>query len=220
MKYLIFALCAALVLPAAPALGATAYVSDELTVPLRSGPSGQHRIIYAGLPSGTKMETLSVNEEAGFTQIRTARGTEGWVRSQYLKFEPIAAMKLDTAYQSLDKARQQLNEAQKQIATLQENSTQQSSLNQRGQSRIEALQDELEELQRISADAIETHATMINLQEENTRLRDELDDLAEDHALLQDNRFNQALMIGGGLLLLGLIAGVAIKARPQRSAWS
>lgn len=220
MKYLIFALSAALALSAAPALGATAYVSDELTVPLRSGPSGQHRIIHAGLPSGTRMETISVNEEAGFTQIRTARGTEGWVRSQYLKFEPIAAMQLDTAKQNLNKARQQLNEAQQQIATLQDNNAQQSSLNQRDQSRIEALQGELEELQRISADAIETHATMINLQEENARLRDELDDLAEDRALLQDNRFNQALMIGGGLLLLGLIAGVAIKARPQRSAWS
>ena len=52
------------------------------------------------------------------------------------------------------------------------------------------------------------------------RLRDELDDLAETRARLEDNATNQALMIGGGLLLIGLIVGAVIKARPQRSAWN
>ena len=32
---------------------ATMYISDELTVPLRRGPTNGHRIIHAGLPSGT-----------------------------------------------------------------------------------------------------------------------------------------------------------------------
>lgn len=63
----------AAVFTAVPASAATVYISDELTVPLRSGPSGGHRIIHRGLPSGTQMEILDVNEEAGFTRIRTAR---------------------------------------------------------------------------------------------------------------------------------------------------
>ena len=37
---------------------ATAYISDELTVPLRSGPSGGHRILHRGLPSGTVLEVI------------------------------------------------------------------------------------------------------------------------------------------------------------------
>ena len=65
-------------------------MTDELTVPLRSGPSVQHRIIYANLPAGTELEIMSINKEAEFTQVKTRRGTEGWIRSEYLKVGPIA----------------------------------------------------------------------------------------------------------------------------------
>ncbi|MCH1550540.1 MAG: hypothetical protein L7T19_05210, partial [Pseudomonadales bacterium] len=60
----------------------------------------------------------------------------------------------------------------------------------------------------------------LTLTEINARLREELDDLSESHARLSDNTENQMFMIGGALLLLGLITGALIKARPQRSAWS
>ena len=187
---------------------------------LRSGPSNQHRIVHAALPSGTRLETLAVDEQAGFTQIRTSRGTEGWVRTQYLKFEPIAAARLERANAQLADVRKQLADAQARIGDLTASNREQSSANQQRSSRIETLQSELEELKRVSADAITTYERAQSLEEENVRLRDELDDMAEERARLEDNNFNQTLMIGGGLIFLGLIAGVAIKARPQRSAWS
>ena len=61
----------------------TNYVSDNLSVPLRSGPSNAHRILHRGLPSGTALEVLGRDEESGFTQIRTNNGTEGWLPTQY-----------------------------------------------------------------------------------------------------------------------------------------
>src|SRR5262245_31463356 len=39
----------------------TQYIIDTLTVPLRRGPSNQHKIIHAGLPSGTSLEILGVD---------------------------------------------------------------------------------------------------------------------------------------------------------------
>ncbi|MGK0260688.1 MAG: hypothetical protein ACI96M_004140, partial [Candidatus Azotimanducaceae bacterium] len=45
-------------------------------------------------------------------------------------------------------------------------------------------------------------------------------DVAEARDMLADNEANEGIMLGAGLILLGLIAGVLIKARPQRSAWS
>ncbi len=204
----------------APAQAATMYISDELTVPLRSGPSSGHRILHRGLPSGTKLETLSVDEAAGFTQIRTERGTEGWIRTQYLVSEPIAKLRLAGAQAEAARARRELTAAQERIRELTSTTQQQSSANDRGQARIAALEEELAELKRISADAIETHESNLQLTEANVRLRDELDDLAETRARLEDNATNQALMIGGGLLLIGLIVGAVIKARPQRSAWN
>ena len=214
----LFIACTAMTAPNANA--ATRYVSDELTVPVRSGPSSRHRIINAGLPSGTRMEELEVDEASGFSRIRTDRGTEGWVRTQYLISEPIAKVKLASAQESLRRARAELAAEQAKVRELTQTTRQQSSANSSSQQQIERLQTELAEVKRISADAIDTHNANLKLEESNARLQEELDDLAESHARLQDAAENRMLMIGGGLILLGLIAGVAIKARPRRSAWS
>lgn len=208
------------IVAAQPATAATMYISDELTVPVRSGPSGGHRIVHRGLTSGTRMQVLEVDEGAGFSRIRTDRGTEGWIRSQYLVAEPIARLKLASAQESLRRARADLAAEQKKVQELTQTARQQSNANSSNQQQIEGLQAELAEITRISADAIETYNTNLKLEENNARLQEELDDLAESHARLQNNAENQMFMIGGGLILLGLIAGVAIKARPQRSAWS
>ena len=218
--YLGCALAALLGLQTQPAHAATRYVSDELTVPVRSGPSTRHRIINAGLPSGTRMEELEVDEASGFSRIRTDRGTEGWIRTQYLISEPIAKQKLAAAQEALRRARAELSAEQNKVQELTQTTRQQSSANTSSQQQIEQLQTELTEIKRISADAIDTHNENQKLTENNARLQEELDDLAESHARLQDAAENRMLMIGGGLILLGLIAGVAIKARPQRSAWS
>ena len=207
-------------LTGASAGAATVYISDELTVPLRSGPSGGHRIIHRGLPSGTQMEILDVNEEAGFTQIRTVRGTEGWIRSQYLVSEPIAKQKLAAAQRALTRAQADLAKEKARVQELTQSNRQQSNENSDKQQQLAKLQAELDEIKRISAGAIEADKNNRILQEANARLKEELDDLAESQARLQDNTQNQMLMIGGALILLGLIAGVLIKARPQRSAWS
>ncbi len=206
---------------AAPSASAnTRYISDELTVPVRSGPSGGHRIVHRGLSSGTRMQVLEVDEGSGFSRIRTDGGTEGWIRSQYLVAEPIARLKLASAQESLRRARADLAAEQKKVQDLTQTTRQQNSANNNNQQQIERLEAELAELKRISADAVETHNNNLKLEESNARLQDELDDLAESHAELQNDSENQMLMIGGILILLGLIAGVAIKSRPQRSAWN
>ena len=213
-------LVALLGISAQPAAAATRYISDELTVPVRSGPSNGHRIVHAGLASGTRMEVLEEDEAAGFSRIRTSGGTEGWIRTQYLVSEPIAKLKLAAAQESLRRARAELAGEQAKVQELTQTARQQSNANTSSQQRIEQLQAELAEIKRISAGAIATNDANLKLTENNARLQEELDDLAESHARLQDNTENQMLMIGGGLILLGLLAGVAIKARPQRSAWS
>lgn len=202
------------------ATAATLYISDQLTVPLRSGPSGAHRILHKGLPSGTELELISVDEAAGFTQIRTNRGTEGWIRSQYLVSEPIAKARLAGAQRALSQARAELAEEQAKVAELTRSTREQGSTNTTSQRRIADLEAELKEIKRISTGAIEEHAANQKLIEVNARLKDELDDLAENRARLEDNAENEAIMIGAVLVILGLLAGVLIKARPQRSAWN
>ncbi len=166
------------------------------------------------------MEVLETDEAAGFSRIKTSRGTEGWIRSQYLVNQPIAKQRLAAAQRAMANAQAALAAEQTKVRELSASNSERGSTNAANAKRIAELEAELAEITRISAGAIQANADNIKLQEVNARLQDELDDIAQSRAQLEDNTFNQALMIGGGLLFLGLIAGVLIKARPHRSAWS
>ena len=198
----------------------TVYISDELTVPLRSGPSGQHRIVHAGIPSGTQLTIIGEDADAGFTQIRTQRGTEAWVRTQYLVTEPVASLRLAAAQREVAQLQQRLARSDARIRELTNTSQTQASANQASSQEVTRLKNELARIQELSAGAIETHEENLQLKDVNARLRDELDDVAEERNILLDNAANEGIMLGAGFILLGLIAGVLIKARPQRSAWS
>ena len=59
------------------------WVSDQFEIMLRTGPSNSNAI-QRMLGSGTKLETLETDAETGYSRVRTAAGTEGWVLTRYL----------------------------------------------------------------------------------------------------------------------------------------
>lgn len=215
------ALLLALVLcAAAPAAAETAYISDKLTVPLRSGPSNANRILHRGLPSGTQLEILGRDSDSGFVQIRTDRGTEGWLPAQYLVSEPIARDRLSAANQRLQTLTRTLDEQTRQLEALKNSRNESEQSVSRLSEQVAALQAELARIRQISAGAIAQNETNRELTALNERLRGEVDELVATITVLEDNVQERWLLIGGGLVLAGLILGLAIKARPRRSAWS
>lgn len=203
-----------------PALAATAYISDQLTVPLRRGPSNTHRILHAGLPSGTQLEVLSEDAAAGFTQVRTPNGAEGWVPTQYLSNEPIARDRLTAANRRVEALEQQLK-------TLRD--TYQETRGARAQSegrvtdlskQTEKLQSELAEVRRISATSIANYEENKQLKASNQALQTQVTQLTARVQQLDRNVMLSWLLAGGGLVLLGLLLGAWIKSRPKRSTWA
>ncbi|HEY7639323.1 MAG TPA: TIGR04211 family SH3 domain-containing protein [Steroidobacteraceae bacterium] len=199
---------------------ATLYVSDQLTVPLRRGPSNTHKILHAGLPSGTALEVLGEDTAAGFTQVRTPNGTEGWVPTQYLSQEPIARDKLAAANRRIESLEQQLK-------TLRD--TYQETRGARAQSegrasdlskQTEKLQTELAEVRRISATSIANYEENKQLKASNQELQTQVTQLTARVRELDRNVVLKWLLAGGGLVLLGLILGAWIKSRPKRSSWA
>jgi SH3 domain protein len=94
----------------------TRYVSDELTIFMRSGPTKEYRIIGT-LQSGQAVEVLSESEANNATQIRLASGREAWVDSnQLIARKPLGLQlsELQLAYQKLE------SDSRKQISTLQQ----------------------------------------------------------------------------------------------------
>ena len=202
--------------PLAAAAEDVKYISDELKVPLRSGPSSGHRIIHQGLPSGTHLTILATDEDANFTQIRTKGGLEGWVRSQYLVGEPIARVKLATAEKRLQNLKAKIAKERETHATIQSEFKETQGNNKTLNSQVEALTKELAELKIVSADPIKEHARNVELTQQNARLVEEVDQLSSKTKRLEDNVQLQWLLYGGALVLIGLIFGLVLKKRPRQ----
>ncbi len=202
------------------AVGDVNYISDVLTVPLRSGPSTAHRIVHRGLKSGTRLTVLATDEQAEFTQVRTDAGTEGWLRTQYLIPEPIASAKLETAQRRLKNLQAKIDKEREARASIQSKYKETAATNRTLNSQTQTLVKELEDLKRISGDVIGEHARNVELTQQNERLVSEVGKLSTTVKRLEENVQRDWLLFGGGLVLLGLLLGVIIKARPKRSSYS
>jgi len=204
---------------AAPVHAETACVSDEFTVPLRSGPSSEHRIVHRGLPSGTELQVLG-RDSSGFTRVRTSGDVEGWINTQYLVKEPIARIQLMAANNKIQALDRQLAQRGDLLAELRSTGSEAASNGERLAARVAELESELADVKQVSANALQEHARNQQLTSLNARLRAEVDDLTEESQRLEANAEQRWLMIGAGLVFGGMLAGVAIKARPRRSGWS
>jgi SH3 domain protein len=211
-------LASALLAPLAAA--DTAWISDVFFVPLRSGPSDNNRIVHRGLPSGTVLEVLQEDADSGYTRVRTPGGLDGWISSQYVVREPIAAVALDAANKRIEALERQLSQRGQTLTELRSSSSEASSTNQELTAQVAQLEGELAELKRISTDAIGVHARNEELTTLNARLRTEVDRLSEETQILANNLEQRWMLIGAGLVFGGLLAGLVLKARPRRSGWS
>lgn len=198
----------------------TRWISDVLTVPLRSGPSTGHRILHRGLPSGTALEVLETDKDSGFTRVRTPDGTEGWVNTQYLVAEPIARDRLAQAARRIESLERQLAERSQSVSALTSEGQAANADRDALTREVSRLEVELAELKRVSAAAVTADERNRQLAELNDRLQQEVDALIGELHTLQDDLNTRGMWIGGGLVLAGLLAGALLKSRPRRSGWS
>ena len=183
------------------------YIRDTLYVPLRGGESTKHRIIHRGIRSGTPLERLEINEQTGYTRVRTADGLEGWLQTQYLVDEPIASTQLDdvkSEMRSLHTQHQQtllgLREAKEAKETLTREQQNLADHNAR-------LVEDLATITTLSGNVIAIDEQNKQLSEERDVLLQEINDLNELTDALSDDRAQQWFLRGAGAVLIGLLFG-------------
>lgn len=201
---------------ASAADAATRYVSDQLEITLRSGPTNQHRILRM-LPSGTRLETLETTED-GWTRVRAANGQEGWVLTRYLMNTPAARDRLEQATANL-------SNAQTQTAKLRE------ALNAERAERkaAEAQIAELSTANQQMISQLEEAAQGLRLSEENKSLKKEIVDLQRTVQELNNeidrlsDRSRRDWFVAGALVVAGgFLAGIIVtRIRWRRkSSWN
>ncbi|WP_370978358.1 TIGR04211 family SH3 domain-containing protein [Agaribacterium sp. ZY112] len=198
------------------------WVKDKLFVPLRSGPSSQHRILHKGLASGTQVEGLGEKKD-GWLHIKTQSGIEGWLPEQYLLQSPTAGVQLAAAQQKSQKSSAkaaELLEKNKALTTeLKKTKTQLLQTEKEKQQ----FNMELHRIKSISSGAIELDSNYQQLLEDHKLLQTENDSLNAENITLKSDRRSSYMYNGALLVILGMLAAVIIpRLRPKKrnSEWA
>ena len=198
----------------------TRYVSDELTITLRTGPSTRNAITR-NLTSGERLEILEQTDDGSYARVRTANGTEGWVLTQYLQAEPTNEQRLAVAERELETARGRVTALESQVRELTANLGETRTALDASESTGRNLSSELADIREASASAIELRDQNESLRRRVSELQAQVDLVAMENADLGSRSRQNWFVVGAAVLFGGIVIGlVAPSLRPRRkSSW-
>lgn len=186
----------------------TRYISDQLLVPVRSGAGGEYRILHKGLPSGTALTQFQVSEDGVWAEIETRGGTRGWLRAQYLQSEPPAALLLAEAREKLKQAEAERDRLRSSLSETKSVATEAGGELEDLRNQLAATEEELTDIRRVSAAAIELDAQNRTLVTELESQRSEAALLRLENVRLQERINNNQIIDGAIAVLLGVIIAI------------
>ncbi|NNF15414.1 MAG: TIGR04211 family SH3 domain-containing protein [Gammaproteobacteria bacterium] len=198
----------------------TAYVDDKLEITLRTGQSTQNSIIRM-LGSGEKLDVIEVNDDTGYARVTAADGTEGFALARFITYEPIARDKLIAANRRLERNAEKIATLE---AELREIKSQNSDYSQ-SQTDLETdnsqLRDELAEIRRTAASALQIADENQTLKTRVANLAAQITDLEQRNAVLAERSRQTWYVAGAGTLGFGILAGLILpRIRfKKRSKW-
>jgi SH3 domain protein len=197
-------------------LAEVVWVSDQFEIMLRTGPSTSNAIKLM-LSSGRQLEVLERDAKLGFTKIRTAGGTEGWVLSRYLVSEPSAREQLAILNNQLTSAnadstsiglqlnviKEKYDDARQQIRALENGNT--------------SLESELTEIKRTAANVLSIDSRNKELQQKLTDAEIRVSIIEQENLEFSNQKFQYWFLSGAMVLLVGIFLGLWLrKSRWQR----
>ena len=191
------------------AMAETLYVSDRLEIQMRTGKGTQFRILRM-LPSGTALEILEVDQENGYSRVRTPSGVEGWVLSRFLMQGRAARDQLADAEKKL--ARLEL-ENRKLSASLEDLQKTKGSIDTEREQLVKEnrkLSQELEEIRRAASSALAIDAENKELKSRIVAYERQAQSLQQENEGLKDRTARDWFMVGAGVVILGMIIGLII----------
>ncbi len=171
------------------------HVTDELKVFIHRGPSNQFKI-KARLNAGTPLTLLARNKETGYVQVRTGKGTSGWMEKRFLKQGLSVKQRLPAAETALKDSQQTQIKQATQIKNL---AAELNMVKKKSSS----------EMSKINETRAKTTAQVAQLENEIVRMQAEIDGM-------DDTNMMGWFLRGGALAILGVIIGLIIPNLPKR----
>jgi len=185
------------------------WVSDQFEVMLRTGPNASNAI-QRMLNSGTQLEVLERDVDAGYSRVQTEAGTEGWVLTRYLMLEPSAREQLATLSSELSNASERGSSMGAQLETIR--GQQRDSAN-----RIRTLEQEnadlladLDEIKRTSANVLAVDNQNQTLQQQVTAYEIQIGALEKENEDLSSRKMRNWFFVGALVLFGGVLLGLIL----------
>ena len=210
-----------LLLANATAVADTRYVVDEITITVRSGPSGQHQIVKL-IHSGAKLDVLEEVDNNGKQYAHVRAGEmEGWVLSQYLISTPIARDLVEAAQNKTEKYREENSHLKKQLAELQQVRSEVEKQRNEFKQNAQNTEQQLTKLKRVSARPLEIEQNNEQLRTELAQHLNEITLLRQENSGLKSQSDREWFIAGAVVVLLSMLFGILLtRIRWQkRSSW-
>ena len=199
--------CAAVATPMAYGQD-TRYVSDRVLVPVRSGAGSDFRIVNSGLPSGTALLMFGESEDGKWAEIETRAGTRGWMPSQFLQTEPPASLLMNELKLEVEQLRRERDRVVSQLNQRSSAADEADDTILKLKSELDATANELTEVKRVSAAALDLDALNQQLVAEVESERSDADLLRLENVRLRERIASNQILDGALAVLLGVILAV------------
>ena len=200
----------------------TRYISDILYVPMHSGKTTKHRIVHKGLRTGTALTLLDFDKKAGFSRVKTAGGTVGWIQNQFLSSTPVARTLLAKEKQNTSALRKKLAALREQTQNISQSHSEFKQQVKTLSSRNQKLTNELTGIKKISSNAINLDSNNRELLKKNEMLKIEITKLQSDNARLSDKSDKAWFIRGAFAVILGALLAIILprfKPKEKHSEW-
>jgi len=200
--------------------GESRWVTDSFEVTMRNG-KGNRQAIVRMLRSGTKIELLKTDEEAGYSLVKTSSGAEGWVLNRYLLKRPPARVVMPDVETRLRTSESKRKELQGKLRTIERDRDQSKRQLNSAQSSGQGLQKELDDLRRLSASAIQLDSQNKSLRRSLAETQATVEKLQIENRRLGSRANREWFIIGALVVIVGMLIGLILPRirRRKKSSW-
>jgi SH3 domain protein len=209
----------------------TQYVSDKLIITMREGAGGEYTIIKS-LKSGTPVEVLE--ETGAYYKVQTKDGKEGWALKQYITADIPKTIIISGLRKEIEKLKDGIEKLNRERDALKKDFTSEKSLStsavKKLEKRMNAKNDQIYSLTRQlkvmankynklvvdSGDVAKIVSERDMLNEENTRLSTEKNELLQEKKRLFKTNVIYWFLAGGGVFFFGWIIGQFSRTKRRR----
>jgi len=187
------------------------YVSDRLSIPMRSGITTGHKILKF-IKSGVALDVMEFSEDKKYARVEflNDRSKTGWIETKFLMPKKSARAEIKAIKQNNQAVHEKYNALKSQLSTAKEKNKALS------EAKLQ-LEGDIGNLQRTLTDLRDSSANPIRISRENAMLKKQLDEaeakasaLAQENSVLEGQSEKQWFMVGAGISIGSLLLGILL----------